>query len=240
MIHPANNYFLFFMAHLSLMFFVYPEKVLDYTSQGHWFAILLTWLIGALMLMIFIKALNVFPGKILPEIMLEIMGKWVSRLIMLPLLLYWLDSAILINRAYAEMIGILLLERTPTAAILLLLIVPVLLMIAKIDGHLATAWLITLVSMPVIVFTLAAPLIQVEWHNVVPLKPNLHFLRDIDYYVSLFVVSPFLLIGFYTGHHGGNFRVYYWVCPSFLFSWHQPIFLCSHLDRKRLLSSSFL
>ncbi|WP_127580465.1 GerAB/ArcD/ProY family transporter [Paenibacillus koleovorans] len=186
---------LFFAAHLGLIFFLYPDKMVGIAHFGHWAYILTGIALEFAMLWLFMKGLAAMPGTPLTTLFRR-WGAWTARLLLLPLAVYWFISLLIVLRIHAETLMIIFLPRTPKWVILLVLVL--LSLQASLIGlravSRATVTLLLLL-MPIMVFSVGACFLNTDVRYLMPLTPDPFFWRSQHYLSSLAAHSGFLFLG---------------------------------------------
>lgn len=231
MIKQAHHYFVFVIVHMSLLFFVYPEKIIESTRTGHWEAILVSVLFEFCVLLIYIKGLMWFPGQDLTDIFHESVGKWVSRILLSPLVLYFFMSIFLLARSHAELLTIVFLPKTPIWALLLLLIIPLYAAWKGIHTIYRSSVLYFILFVPVICLALLSSFGNFHYPNAFPLlntRPD--FFMKPSFYSSLFAYSGFLYLGMVnffvktpTGKWQPLFTAFFSLIPFYVLSVYIPL-----------------
>ncbi|MEK3787071.1 GerAB/ArcD/ProY family transporter [Paenibacillus sp. FSL K6-1230] len=85
-----------------------------------WIVIIMSGLIVVGLGLIIVALCRRFPGKTVFEFTPIITGRWVSYILLLPMIVYFITISALEIRVMAEVTGMFLLERTPTWAIVML------------------------------------------------------------------------------------------------------------------------
>lgn len=163
---------LFLAIHLGLIFYVYPEKLLEVGESGYWAAILPGCLLEFLMLCCYLAGLAAFPGQDLSAVF-QWAGKWKARILLFPLLVFFLMSVVLLVRSHAEIITITLLPRTPIWALLLMLAIPLQVSLVGLGSIMRATVTISFLLIPLIALSLLACLQNTDARFLFPLQPNM-------------------------------------------------------------------
>ena len=115
---------MFLIVHISLYFYVYPVKMIEATSKGHWEPVLVGFFTEFTFIWVYLKGLSVFPGKDIVDIFSEVTGKWLARLLLIPMIIFLFLNFNITHRYEFESVNILLLPKTPMYFILLLYLIP--------------------------------------------------------------------------------------------------------------------
>jgi hypothetical protein len=189
---------LYVLAHLGLIFFMYPEDIIASTATGHWVVILAGIIVHFAVIYIYMKGLSFFPRWDIMRIYLNA-GKGVALFFLLPTFLYLLMVSILAVRAYSEIVTIIFLSKTPLwAVIILLLSVSTFLASQGIEAILRTGVLLGILLLPLILIISCTSFQNTDWNYIFPLfEQNFSFITKPSFYHSLFAFAGvFLFLGF--------------------------------------------
>ncbi|MFC5466067.1 GerAB/ArcD/ProY family transporter [Lederbergia graminis] len=190
---------MYILIHTGFILFLYPENIIESTSQGHWLPIMMQVAFHLIIFVLFIKALQYFPTE---EDIISIYtkaGKMIAILMLLPMLLYYLFVMILKVRSYSEIITIVFLSQTPLWAIMALVLgIASYLAVKGVESIFRTGLLVFILLFPLITFSLVVSFQNVDWHYIYPLwVEDFSFLTNKSYYISYFAVGGgFLFLGF--------------------------------------------
>lgn len=196
MVNKISVYLTFITVHFGLIFFVYPEKIFESTSKGHWEAILIGCLFEVTMMWIYLRGLSSFPNMTIVQICKQVLGPWLSRILLIPMMLYFLATLVLISRVYSEMMTIVFLPKTPIWALLCFIFLGLFAAWCGIKTVLRTSVIISVLFIPWIFAALSSSVTNFDIRNASPIwNTNLDFLKHPAYYSSFFAFSGFLFLG---------------------------------------------
>ncbi|GED30022.1 GerAB/ArcD/ProY family transporter [Brevibacillus centrosporus] len=188
----------FIAIHLSVIFYLYPSDIIGVSHFGHWLYIITGFLLEFLLLFLYLSGLSTFPKEDITSIVNRC-GPWWARLLLLPLLVYFFMSFVLLIRSHAELLTIIFLPTTPIWAILLLLfIIP---LFVAIHGHrtiLRGSFALMITILPLILFSLFSCFQNINIHFFFPIEPVPTFWYDEHFLKSLLAHSPFLSLGIFS------------------------------------------
>ncbi|MDR6550361.1 GerAB/ArcD/ProY family transporter [Paenibacillus qinlingensis] len=186
----------FFGAHCSIIFLLFPRAMLHTTKFGHWEPTLLIMLIELVLLVLLLKGLNKAGDLDYADLFLPL-GRWISTVLLLPLILYLLLIGIMGIRGFAELMIIVFVLRSPLYAILILLCLIIYLGSSiGARGILRASTLLSLIHLPALFFALAGCKINSRFENIFPfLNTSFDFMKHGKFLVPLFSICPFLLLG---------------------------------------------
>lgn len=186
----------FFGAHCSIIFLLFPRAMLHTTKFGHWEPALLTMFIELILMVLLLKGLNKAGDLDYADLFLPL-GRWISTVLLLPLIMYLLLIAIMGIRGFAELMIIVFVLRSPLYAIILVLSL-VTLLGASIGPHgiLRASTLLSLIHLPALFFALIGCKMNSNLENIFPLmNTSFDFIKNGKFLVPLFSICPFLLLG---------------------------------------------
>ncbi|CQR55282.1 GerAB/ArcD/ProY family transporter [Paenibacillus riograndensis] len=188
---------LFVLLHLTSIFAFFPERIIAATSKGHWMAITFLFAVELGILWVYLKALSLAPGKTVIDICREAMGTWITRLIMLPFMAFLIIELVMLTYYQAVEIKVVLLQRTPVAAISALFVM--LCMYGAWKGlvvmvRASLGWIF--LFMPFILFSMFISIRNFRFDYIFPLwDADLSFLFRSDFYVGTVIFAGFLFLG---------------------------------------------
>jgi len=188
---------LFLQLHLTAMLSIFTVKILEITPMGHWEAILAGCLLETLLIWMYLKGLQRFPGKTIIELLSEGTGKWGARLLLLPFVVFLFFHLALMNRYQVFKINVILLQDSPLWAITLLYMALPLYAASK-GIHVIVRMSVTMfiIYIPFVFFSLFISIRNFVLHNAFPIwDPGMSFLAKTDFYPSLIAFSSFLFLG---------------------------------------------
>ncbi|KIL48389.1 hypothetical protein KR50_14250 [Jeotgalibacillus campisalis] len=189
---------MYILTHLGLIFFLYPANIIESTDQGHWIPISLGIIIHIAFVLLYLKGLSFFPGRNIITIYSSF-GKVYLILFLLPVFLYFISAAIIIVRAYSEILTIIFLANTPLWALMaLLLFIPLFLSIQGVQAIFRTGILVSFLFLPFLLFVLIVSFQNVDVSYLYPIWNNdFSFITKQSYINSFFAISGgFLFLGF--------------------------------------------
>ncbi|MBB6635602.1 GerAB/ArcD/ProY family transporter [Cohnella thailandensis] len=219
----------YFVAHLGLIFFIYPEDIIACAEEGHWVPILVGFAVHVFFLWLFVKGLSLGGNRDMVSLYLGL-GKAPAVLLLLPVFVYYAMVDVITVRAYSEIVSIVFLEKTPLWAVMaLLFLIPVWLANAGIRPIFYATALVAIVCLPLFLFIFAASFQSVDWRYFFPLFDRHYgFLWDSSFYKSFFAFAGvFLFLGFVQPYFTFRIRGLMWasvlLVPFFLFSVYIPV-----------------
>lgn len=196
MVNKISVYLTFITVHFGLIFFVYPEKIFESTSKGHWEAILIGCLFEVIVMWIYLRGMSSFPNMTIVQICKQALGPWLSRILLIPVMLYFLATLVLISRVYSEMMTIVFLPKTPIWALLCFLFLGLFAAWNGIGAVLRTSVIISVLFIPWISAALSSSMLNFDIRNAFPIwNTTFDFLKHPAYYSSFFAFSGFLFLG---------------------------------------------
>lgn len=188
---------LFLIAHIGVIFYIYPLKIMSSIGYGHWLPVLITVSFQLVFLFVYLKGLSYFPNQDLISIF-SLERKLLARVLMFPFMIYLFNSLLVVTRAYAEIITIIFLQNTPIWAIdLLIIFIAGYIAIKGFNTILYTALAVFFLFIPIIFFAVVTSFQNAQLLNIFPITPeNLTFIYNDQFLISFFAVSPFLFLGF--------------------------------------------
>ncbi|WP_407272116.1 GerAB/ArcD/ProY family transporter [Radiobacillus sp. PE A8.2] len=189
---------MYMLVHIGLIFFLYPADIMESTVYGHWIPISVGVIVHFLIVIVFMKGLSYFPGKDIISIYANT-GKMVVILFLIPIFFYFVMAIIISVRAYAEIIIIVFLSKTPLWSVMLLLLFSsCYLAVQGVEAIFRTGYLTTFLFFPLVLFVLIISFQNVDWYNFYPATVNdFSFLTKSSYLKSFFAIGGgFLFLGF--------------------------------------------
>lgn len=183
----------FIIMYMGSGYLQYPSLVYKLTKTGHWGVILSYGLVQLILLMIYKKGLNYFPQKDMIDIFLK-MGKWVAYIFLIPAVLIFTLLVAMSLRHHAEVIGSIFLIRTPSWAILILLLVISMYTAMKGLGTIlrSSVFIFFIVNI-LVVFVIISSVVNFNFRNALPVWPStFDFLTDINFLYLLGFSTLFL------------------------------------------------
>lgn len=188
---------LFFIGtHCSIIFLLFPRAILHTTKFGHWEPALLNMLIELILMVILLKGLAKSGNLDYADILLPL-GRWISTVLLLPLIVYILLIVIMGMRGFAELMIIVFVVRSPLNYILILLsFITLLGSSIGPQGILRASNLLSVLHIPALLFALLGCTMNSKFTNIFPLvNTSFDFLQHGKFLVPLFSICPFLLLG---------------------------------------------
>ncbi|WP_275691044.1 GerAB/ArcD/ProY family transporter [Paenibacillus aceris] len=152
--------------------------------------------IELVLMLILLQGLRKAGSLDYPDLFLPL-GKWISTVLLLPLIIYILIIPILSVRFFAELMIIVFIARSPLYAILALLCL-LMLFGSSIgpQGILRASTLTTVFNIPILLFALSACMTNSKFIKIFPLvNLSMDFLIEGKLLTTLFSICPFLLLG---------------------------------------------
>lgn len=188
----------FIAFHLSVIFYLYPLNIISISHFGHWAYILAGYVLEFVFLWLYVNGLARFPGEDITSIAKR-SGKWLARILLLPLAVYFFMSFVLLNRSQAELLAVVFLPKTPIWAIsFILLILP--LQSAIKGSHVimrGSSFLMAFI-LPLILLSLFSCFQNMDIRFLFPTQADLTFWSKSDFLESLLAYSPFICLGMLT------------------------------------------
>ncbi|MEH7010206.1 GerAB/ArcD/ProY family transporter [Neobacillus niacini] len=219
---------MYILSHLGLIFFMYPGNIIASTDQGHWLPIIIGVIVHFVSLLIYMKGLSFFPKKDIVSIYSGI-GKGMTVIFIIPVLMYFIMLILITVRAYSEIITLVFLSHTPLWAItLLLLSISAYIASKGIEAVLRAGLLLSILFLPIIIFTFITSFQNVDWRYTIPIDSDFLFMTKHDYFESFFAFSGgFLFLGFvqpyFSFERRGMFLAAAILIPFFIFSVYIPV-----------------
>ncbi|OCT15457.1 hypothetical protein A8709_15375 [Paenibacillus pectinilyticus] len=187
---------MFVAVHLSLYFYIYPVKMIESTSTGHWEPIVVGFLIEMGCIWAYVKGLSSFPGKDIVDICKEVSGTWVARLLLTPLIVFLFLDSNFTHSYEMESISILLLPNTPTYFILLLYVIPLYVAWKGYEAIFRGGIVVFICVLPLVIFSLISAMSNFDFNNIYPIyNTRLSFFKKPMFYSAFFVHAGFLFLG---------------------------------------------
>jgi hypothetical protein len=183
----------FIIMHMGFGYMFYPNLIYKLTKTGHWGVVISYGLFQLILMIIYKKGLNYFPQKDMIDICLK-MGKWVAFLFLIPFVLN-LAAVVAMNlRHHAEGIGSIFLIRTPSWAILILLLaISTYTAIKGLGTILRSSVFIFFIVNIMVLFVIISSAVNFDFKNALPVWPSaLDFLTDINFFYLMGFSSLFL------------------------------------------------
>ncbi|MDF2961864.1 MAG: hypothetical protein K0S39_3599 [Paenibacillus sp.] len=192
----------FILVHISLIFLVYPGMIFESTNRGHWQLVLIGCMLELMMLWVYLNALVAFPQLDLADIFKLAVGPWISRIVLLPLLIYSFASIVLLARTHAEILTIVLTPNTPIWVLMLLfLAISLFAAWSGIHAVLRASLLVAVIFVPIVVFSLISVFQNSDYYNALPLwSSRTEFVAKPSFYSGFFAFSGFLFLGIIRPH----------------------------------------
>ncbi|RAW12882.1 hypothetical protein DC345_21615 [Paenibacillus taichungensis] len=188
---------MFVLLHFASIFAIFPERIISATSKGHWEPIMILFLAELLVLWMYLKALSQFPGKTVVDICNESLGKWVTRLIVLPMLFFLYVELLLLMYFQSVEIKAVLLQRTPPAATSALFIILCFYAVWKgLNVMIRASIGLCILLMPFIFFSMMISIQNFRISYIFPIwDSGMSFFSNSDFYVCTVISAGFLFLG---------------------------------------------
>jgi hypothetical protein len=179
--------------HMGFGYLQFPHLVYKLTNSGHWGVVLIYGLVQLILMMIYKKGLNYFPQKDMIDIYLK-MGRWVAFIFLIPYVLNMTALIAMSIRHHAEVIGSMFLIRTPSWAILiLLLVISTYTAIKGLGTILRSSVFIFFIVNVMVIFIIVTSIVNFNFKNGLPAWPSsLAFVTDINFFYLMGFSSLFL------------------------------------------------
>ncbi|MCR8656586.1 spore germination protein [Paenibacillus endoradicis] len=195
--NKAHILMLFILLHLASIFAILPERILSSTSEGHWVAITILFVTELMVLWLYMKSLQPFPGKSAIDICLASLGNWGTRLVVLPIIVFMFIEVLLLMYFQEVEIKAVLLQKTPAPATLLLFIS--LCFYAAWKGLtviIRASIALSILLMPFIVFSILISIQNFRISYIFPIwDSHWSFFAQPDFYLCTVIFSGFLFLG---------------------------------------------
>ncbi|WP_214629114.1 GerAB/ArcD/ProY family transporter [Paenibacillus agaridevorans] len=235
---------LYILTHIGVIFFLYPDNMIQAMEVSHWIGILTGFLLHILVVWSYMKGLSLFDRRNVVDIFLDA-GKWIAVLLLAPVFVYLLAVIVISIRSYGEMITIIFLSSTPLwATMLLTAILAAYLALQGIEAILRTGLLLLVLCMPPTLFVLVSSFQHVDWHYVIPLFEGGAFRWSFVYNRSflmglLAVGGSFLFLGFVQPEVAFNQRYIryasFLLLPLYGIAVYVPLLTFGHSTASRLM-----
>ncbi|MBP1962902.1 GerAB/ArcD/ProY family transporter [Paenibacillus aceris] len=198
---------MFFIVHLSRYFYIYPVKMIEATSAGHWEPIIVGFLVELCCVWIFLKGLSAFPEKDIVDICKMASGTWIARLLLIPLLVFLFLNLNITHSYEMESISIFLLPKTPTYFILLLYVIPLYIAWKGYEAISRGGIVVFICVLPMVIFSLISAMSNFDFDNLYPIyETRLSFFKRPMFYSAFFAHSGFLFLGWVKMKRQFSFR----------------------------------
>ncbi|MDR6550896.1 GerAB/ArcD/ProY family transporter [Paenibacillus qinlingensis] len=209
----------FLVLQFGLLIFVFPKSIIQSQPSGHWFVIIIGWLVQGLMLRLFIGGFRADKTNLLTN--LQQSGTWFRLGLVWPFIFSNIIAIGIMIRGHAQILSILYLPQTPLWVLLVLLIATALsISYAERDSLLRLSLVIGSFGLPLLSLTLISAIEYANLDMIFPIKPTLEFMGEprILPAFSIFV-NVFGLIGFFGPYAESEKRWLWgaWVVSLFLF-----------------------
>lgn len=203
-----------------MSFFLYPELVANSTNQAYWIPVLFWLLISLFGAFLYSKMMEPYPRKNIVEISILLMGKKLSFLLLLPLLVFWFNSISLMIRAHAELVNMTMLTMTPIWVLSCLFVIPLLGAMGGITSVVRTLSVYSLICVPLVFGITILGFQDIDYYLGKPwFKSSFDFLTSPDFYGSSYIWIGFIycgMIGKYAKKVGQLWKSYFWATLCFL------------------------
>ncbi|WP_028549514.1 GerAB/ArcD/ProY family transporter [Paenibacillus sp. UNC451MF] len=223
----------FFLIHFDLAAFIYPGKIMGSTTSGFWEPTMIGFILEGLLIWLYLKGLFAFTKEDLIDIMKDMTGKWMARILLLPFALYLFLYMTIVMWHHSEMVIITFLPRFPAWSILLLLVIVFYGALKGVHAILRASMLLFMLCMPLIVFSLVASVQNWDYRYALPLiNKKIEFLSNGKFYFSMLSFSSFLFLGMIPVHKFPALKkrryllwTYIGLLPFYLLSVYSPILI---------------
>ncbi|TVY05591.1 GerAB/ArcD/ProY family transporter [Paenibacillus cremeus] len=211
------------------VYLLYPKILYSITVGGHWVVILYEGLLQMVFMLIYKKGLDYFPKKDVIEIFRQ-MGKWAAYIVLVPFAFVLTAMVGFGLRAHSEEIREIFLNRTPSWAVLVLLVFLAALAAVKgLETMMRACVVVFIIVNSLVLFIMFTIIINFDVHNaspVLPMSPNFLLNTKINYLAGF---SPLLFLGFVPSEnnmkYGQLFMVWSYVTLLILIMVYIPLFV---------------
>ncbi|NOV01168.1 GerAB/ArcD/ProY family transporter [Paenibacillus planticolens] len=187
---------MFIAVHLSRYFYIYPVKMIEATSSGHWEPILVGFLVELGCVWALVKGLSAFPNMDIVDICKTVWGNWMARLLLIPLICYLFLNSNITYSYSVESVSIFLLPNTPVYFILFLYAIPLYIAWKGYEAISRGGIAVFICVVPLVVFSLLSAISNFDFDNLYPLvDTRLSFFKRPMFYSAFFAHSGFLFLG---------------------------------------------
>ncbi|BBH23593.1 hypothetical protein Back11_49380 [Paenibacillus baekrokdamisoli] len=187
---------LFFLVHLSFLFYMYPVNIIESSTKGYWEPILVGFLMEALLIGVYLKGLSAFPRKDIIDIFTGKSGKWLARVLLTPFFIFLFVNFGTMHRVEFDSVNVVLLPKTPLLFILLLYLIPLYAAWKGLQSIARGAVLLFVFGVPLILFSLMSSIKNFDFHQVFPLlDTQMAFFSKPEFYSALLAHTGFLFLG---------------------------------------------
>lgn len=189
---------MYILTHLGLIFFLYPENIIESSSEAQWVPILIGVFLHYCIIFVYLKGLSYFKDENIIQIYSSF-GKIWTILFLLPTGFYLLLCNIITVRAYSEIVNIIFLTKTPLWAVMLLILsISCFLAMQELSAIFKTGFLLSFLFLPIVLFVIGISFQNVDWHYLIPLwSGDFSFIKERSYLNSYFAIGGgFLFLGF--------------------------------------------
>jgi spore germination protein len=107
------------------------HNIVSIAKQDAWISLALSGLLVFIAAIPIIYLMLAYPRKDAPQIILAVAGKWLGRVILIPLMVFFIVYAGLSARIFAQVIRVFLLESTPMVVTVLFMVIVVIYLLSK-------------------------------------------------------------------------------------------------------------
>jgi len=197
---PSQIFVIAVFSILGVDILVVPHDMVLLADQDAWISLLL----GGVLLFIgaipFLYLLNIYPDKDLPQIILQVAGQWIGRMLLFPIVFFVIMYAAMSTRLFAQALKLFLVDKTPILIMVIFMIIVAAYMVYK-DVH--TMGAVLDILFPITIISLII-LIVLSLQNLEPdrIKPIL--------FRNTKNVIKAIIPGFY--HFAGFGAISYFMC----------------------------
>lgn len=128
---PSQIFVIAVFSILGVDILVVPHDMVSLADQDAWISLLLGGVLLFLGAIPFLYLLNLYPDKDLPQIILQVAGKWIGRILFLPIIVFVIMYAAMSTRLFAQALKLFLVDKTPLWILVISLVVVAAYMVYK-------------------------------------------------------------------------------------------------------------
>ncbi|ASS65891.1 MULTISPECIES: GerAB/ArcD/ProY family transporter [unclassified Paenibacillus] len=193
---------LFFLLHMASIFAIFPERMMAAAPKAQWMPVAILFLAELLAVWLYLRAMSKFPGKSIPELCRDAVGKWGAGLMLFPLLVFLFLEIILLTYYLSIEIRTVLLPKTPISATSAVFVA--ICMYGAWKGlsvmiRASMGWLVLFV--PFILFSMLISIGNFNFDYIFPIwDAKFSFIGNPDFYVGTIMFAGFLFLGMTPSH----------------------------------------
>lgn len=183
------------------------------TVQDSWIALIVGALIACPVLLIYARILRLYPGKTLFEIMDQVLGKTVGKILCVLISWYAIHLCALVIRNFSEFMEISTMPETPQLPIMILILL-VTIYLVKSGVRTMGKWAISMFGLVlgVVIFTVVLSISKADFENLLPIMEHTpsEILSSSVYIASFPFMETmlFLCMADYFGKQDNPYKMY--------------------------------